>query len=196
MCAVECSDRKAGLIGPNRLTWKGAAAVISSCPRCAYSLDGLPTVHTCPECGLEYDRESSVFIAHPRARRSWPIVAISVLFVVGIGAWVWTGTAVTLLVAVSGLVGSISHLVRRRYAFAIVERRRVRFVREDFGEECFTCDAIGAAGWSHLTGAVVIKSAAGRTLVRLPPYFFGSPTRAQTFVSAVNEVCGARRPEL
>lgn len=28
------------------------------CPRCAYSLVGLPDEHTCPECGIEYSVES------------------------------------------------------------------------------------------------------------------------------------------
>jgi len=31
------------------------------CPRCAYSLRGLPVEHRCPECGLAFDRRWRVF---------------------------------------------------------------------------------------------------------------------------------------
>lgn len=33
------------------------------CPRCAYSLKGLPAVHRCPECGLRYDEHSRMWRA-------------------------------------------------------------------------------------------------------------------------------------
>ena len=34
------------------------------CPRCQYSLHGLPAAHRCPECGLEFDAESRMWVAH------------------------------------------------------------------------------------------------------------------------------------
>lgn len=35
--------------------------MLERCPRCHYSLAGLPQDHTCPECGLRYDGESVVY---------------------------------------------------------------------------------------------------------------------------------------
>ncbi len=35
--------------------------MLDACPRCGYSLQGLPADHACPECGLRYDRESEVY---------------------------------------------------------------------------------------------------------------------------------------
>lgn len=31
------------------------------CPRCRYDLTGLPTSHTCPECGLHYDDNTRIW---------------------------------------------------------------------------------------------------------------------------------------
>lgn len=42
--------------------------MIESCPRCGYSLQGLPADHACPECGLRYDSHSTVYRhLHPAA---------------------------------------------------------------------------------------------------------------------------------
>lgn len=42
------------------------AALLEACPFCGYSLQGLPTEHTCPECGKTYDRRWRVFGNRPR----------------------------------------------------------------------------------------------------------------------------------
>lgn len=39
----------------------GEFGLLANCPRCVYSLRGLPTIHSCPECGLEVDRSWRVF---------------------------------------------------------------------------------------------------------------------------------------
>lgn len=47
---------------------EGTAPVFASCPRCAYSLRGLPARHACPECGLRYDEQSGLYpAANPKA---------------------------------------------------------------------------------------------------------------------------------
>lgn len=35
------------------------------CPRCAYSLRGLPAEHACPECGFTYDADSRIWYIRP-----------------------------------------------------------------------------------------------------------------------------------
>lgn len=44
-----------------------AQPVFKKCPRCGYSLRGLPAEHVCPECGLGFDEECELYRAtNPR----------------------------------------------------------------------------------------------------------------------------------
>jgi hypothetical protein len=95
-----------------------AGAALTRCLRCRYSLRGLPTDHTCPECGLRFDSKSRVW----RVRRNkavflpliWLVGGAS-FFIHAIGRIVsgihrarWiailTGSVVIIGIAVKGLV--------------------------------------------------------------------------------------------
>ncbi len=165
--------------------------MISSCPKCSYSLEGLPTVHACPECGFECDQESRVF-TRPRAGSKWWTAIFGVFAAIGIGVWLGTGIPTPFLFAGIPFAAGLIRL-QRRQAFALVGRTGVRFVAADGSEERYAPHAIVAARWSRVTGAVVLTGAADKTLKRVPGEFFGSHMLAQSFASAVNEVCAAGR---
>lgn len=60
--------------------------LLESCPRCGYSLKGLPTQHRCPECGLPVDRRWRVFGGRTMRRgnvRAMRVVLGPVAFVLG-----------------------------------------------------------------------------------------------------------------
>ena len=45
----------------------GSGPVFKRCPRCTYSLRGLPANHACPECGLRFDERCELYrVANPR----------------------------------------------------------------------------------------------------------------------------------
>jgi hypothetical protein len=44
--------------------------LLDECPRCGYSLRGLPVEHCCPEWGLTFDRRWTVFGGYSHARKS------------------------------------------------------------------------------------------------------------------------------
>ncbi len=52
--------------------------MMRACPRCSYSLRGLPETHACPECGLGYDDRSRSWWT--RGSRSYWIAAAILLY--------------------------------------------------------------------------------------------------------------------
>lgn len=48
------------------------------CPNCKYSLIGLPTEHSCPECGFDYDPSAIVIRLKPQ-RHDWRQVVYGIL---------------------------------------------------------------------------------------------------------------------
>lgn len=59
---------------------------LTVCPRCEYSLTGLPAVHRCPECGFEYDDRTFVLTGiargagsmRPERKVLWAVLACAV----------------------------------------------------------------------------------------------------------------------
>ncbi len=117
---------------------QGAAATaedrhLKRCPRCEYSLAGLPRKHRCPECGLEYDEHTRVWeVRKPWALRGvlllvlFGLLAIEALFYclypTGVFASQWAG-AIFLLVSVVLFVRQ--WLLNHRRDFAAVTPKGV-----------------------------------------------------------------------
>ena len=58
--------------------------MLGVCPKCRYSLRGLPSSHSCPECGARYDEQSGMWRSSQRHRRFY------LLATVGLGiALIW-----------------------------------------------------------------------------------------------------------
>ena len=54
---------------------------LENCPRCGYSLQGLPSEHNCPECGLEIDLRWKMFGTSTAIRkRKSPLPLLKVFF--------------------------------------------------------------------------------------------------------------------
>lgn len=76
---------------------------LNHCPNCAYSLEGLPASHACPECGLRYDERSFVHVEH-RGRGVAVLFAVwislfqlgkaSIRFQKGVGPFDWSAVAI------------------------------------------------------------------------------------------------------
>ena len=57
------------------------------CPRCEYSLIGLPLNHRCPECGFEYDERTFVLAGISRGTTSIRLGRRWLWILVAIGSW-------------------------------------------------------------------------------------------------------------
>ena len=95
----------AGLIWCMRALFWDRARGRSRCPRCWYSMDGVPSLQ-CPECGRTAKREKRLFKTRRRYRRtvaasSLPLVGLAVLYTSGALRVGWTrAVPSTVLVAV------------------------------------------------------------------------------------------------
>lgn len=98
--------------------------MLDQCPRCDYSLKGLPANHACPECGLRYDEQSEVYRAGGRwsvARAPWRSTAA---FVAMLGGMVYLAVAArSLLRTVSAGSAMLAALV---FVWLLVRARRAQ----------------------------------------------------------------------
>ena len=79
---------------------------LNRCPICRYSLRGLPVEHKCPECGFEYDQETSVF--YPRWKPRFIFLVVCVVTVIAL--WTYVGS-----IGVYGTVGMVITLLSTYY---------------------------------------------------------------------------------
>ncbi len=103
---------------------------MNNCPRCDYSLEGLPEVYVCPECGLEYDSACRVIKCGPTPVL-WQqlIMAVGLLLLMAWGAFqagVDKGDAFLLTIILLSLAGTLYHWCRGGggYPCAVVINRR------------------------------------------------------------------------
>ncbi len=135
---------------PIRLASQPCRISLEACPKCAYSLQGLPGEHRCPECGFAYDDLSFVLTGIVRGTTNmsiprkllYALLVISgwflfeALFIAIFSAW-WTAAAIG-GVAWAGLA-----------AFLIISRRGDRrgvtsfaFTAEGFFQCCKKAEGV------------------------------------------------------
>lgn len=164
--------------------------MIDRCPRCCYSLRGLPTVHRCPECGLQCDSDAVVF-REPRI--AWVCVASltaglllwrAVSTFAGIGrSWDWWAN--TPLVALLAVL--IWWLTRQRH-MVIVSPRYLQIHGRSSTPEIFAIEDIGDAHWSYVTGTISISDRFGDTNVTIPSRFLAAAWRSRKVVIELKKV--------
>lgn len=163
--------------------------MIDACPRCGYLLSGLRERHRCPECGLDYDRNSLVF---KQAR--WTLVAgviaagFSLLFclvlIVGSGG-AWRPHGLLLGAPVVVLVWTIWQLCTIPKRMIIVSDSQVRIFRSPENEEVVPTSQIVAVERSSVTGNIVIFGQGQAKLATIPSEFLLTARRARRATEAI-----------
>jgi len=135
------------------------------CLRCGYPLLGLPPVHSCPECGLDYDPYSRFVPLRSRpttvslllyAGASGCLLAIAFLLLHGAGA-------ATFLLLVPALCCSSSLYAHSRGSPStlVIDRAGIRFTYPDRDDVLIPWSRFGAARVSRATGRVQIHDRSG-----------------------------------
>ena len=170
--------------------------MITRCPRCSYSLRGLPTVHRCPECGLECDANAVVF-REPRV--AWIGVAaaiaalllwraVSTIALAG-SAWSWSNNGPLLAFIAVLLWWSF-----RQRNIVVVSACGLQVFDRSSTPEVLPFEEMGDAHWNFVTGTISVSDRLGNTIKEIPVSFLGSPWRSLKLVRELKKRLGAMGP--
>jgi len=165
------------------------------CPRCSYELTGLPAVHTCPECGFEYDSLSTSITLRGRRVYLEDLIKSVVVGVAVFGPWsVRSGPAVEkeIVVVFLGIVVSsaLYGLWKREGlpCLLLLNRRGLTFHPPSFGMTLLSWGEIRRARCSWVTGALCIIGHDGQTLLRCPYRTLGTLRIAKRCAAEINRL--------
>lgn len=159
--------------------------MVMECPRCGYSLSGLPRQYNCPECGFRYDCDGIVI---QPSRRGWMILVVLNLLLFGFGVFVWLRQGLLTLFLCGGIGAIVAGIRAGPHRLVFVSRDELRIIWRKSREEAFSMIEVRGAKWSRISGSVSIIGDQDRNLAVLPFAFFRSHSEAKTLVSAITEM--------
>jgi len=167
--------------------------MIETCPKCRYSLNGLPNQQVCPECGSEYERDSELL--RP-GRLAWKALAICN----GVAFFVLLG--ITWFAEVDILIGGFlcsfgimfaGALWRARDSkrYILVSPSALRIFSPGVEPSKVRMQDVARARWMFTTGSIVLEGQDGEQLVSIGNGFLGSARAGRKLVATVNRYAGA-----
>jgi len=159
--------------------------MIDRCPRCNYSLWGLPDEHVCPECGLWCERDCEIV---QRPRLQWILLAIAngVIFSIGLVLWTAYGIFSFFLITLIGVVSSVWRL-RGPRRMILISREAVRVFGRSSTEETYPMASILRTEWDGIMGDIFFFGHNGELLTRLSYRFFWSRRASRRVVLLVDQ---------
>ena len=168
--------------------------MLTACPRCSYSLKGLPRDHQCPECGFPYDDST---IAVRQNRRGWKAFLVLNVCTCALGILLWIanpGRFAWNLFTACAAPALLVYLwrLRTRTPVIVLSRTMVHVLNKG-GGDCayFLCD-VAEARWSGVDGSMELLDHTGGAIARLPAALLWSHARMKGLVREVNQHVGAR----
>ncbi len=167
---------------------------MNQCPRCSYTLEGLPENHVCPECGLVYHGET-IYFRLARSRFTWSqyafVLAVSSLVILEIdlldepfrvpAMWLWV-----LIVPVLGAMSVVWSKNDPGGEF-VVDRIGVRLRRPRLGTETIEMADIGRAKCSKWTGNLILLGENGQKLRSIPCAYLGGLKSVEACAKLIND---------
>ena len=162
------------------------------CPRCAYSLAGLPAEHRCPECGYDYDPYATVIIS-PKIdvaqRRIGAGLIVLCLVVIGGSSTRGRGADYLALFALANVLYGIYRIIRERgqpNIRLLVNRTGIEIHRKGTFERLIPWDTIRHARFGFLTGRVNLYDGEGRRVTSITAKTFDKRRKARECAHAIN----------
>ncbi len=155
---------------------------MNQCPRCSYSLEGLPDDHVCPECGLEYHGETTYIVFIHRSFDRLALISLSLMLVLGASLLhpamqVSASFAIPLLVIVVSIALGIRHLLRLscdHFGELVLDHNGIRVILPDSPIATVRWNDVNRARYNWLTGCLTILGMEGQVLVSVPVWRLGS----------------------
>jgi len=163
--------------------------MLKACPRCSYSLKGLPGDHKCPECGLPYDDNT---IAVRQNRRGWKVFLILNACTCAVGFLLWiinpSRFAWNPFIAFA-LPTLLVYLwrMRSRTPVVVLSKAMMHILNSGNGDCRYALGDVAEAQWSAVDGSVELLDRKGEVVVRLPRGLLWSHSRAKKLVQEINQ---------
>ena len=166
---------------------------MNQCPRCSYSLEGLPEVHACPECGLQYNGETTYLELKP-SKTSWKGIAV----VAVVTSWLafdtgmrpkWVSIVCICFWSIMLIVTVGHHAYQLRQAQKgqlILDWLGIRFVRPNGGTDTIVISDIRRAKYSWMTGQLTVFGWDDQKLLTIPQWQLGGEWRAIDLANEIN----------
>jgi hypothetical protein len=167
------------------------------CPRCSYDLTGLPDVHTCPECGFEYDPLARSIVL--RGRR---VYAFNLIWSVAFALtyfYFWyprmdfaSGKAIVIAFLGVALVTTLYRVWKRENLpqLLLMNRHGLAFHPPTVASTVVPWSDITRAKCSWVTGALCVIGRDGQTLLRCSYRTLGTLRIAKRCAQEINALVG------
>ncbi len=171
-----------------------------NCPKCGYSLEGLPEVHVCPECGLDYYGETLCleFKAHSDSWRTIALTVVGTSWIALVPAYraqsYWKLVFLLWLFAVVFRI--IAHMYRsmpENQGEFIVDRKGIRMSRPKRGSKFIAISIIKRANYSIWTGRLVLFGHDAQKLLSIQYWELGGQANAKKCAQRINSLIVAKQ---
>ncbi len=174
---------------------------MNQCPKCDYTLEGLPEDYVCPECGLEYHGDTTfVRLSSPSSR--WIVLLLgAILF-----AWgMWQhppGTGISgrmvilpllMFLFLATLLRWIARVHRRGNEVFVIDRDGIRLTTDDSGAKVFALREIKCAKYSWWTGRLIVYGLNDQRLLSISLIRFEDEIECRHCAERINTLIFAER---